>query len=361
MKHGIILQGFDSSSFNLVNQQSYVGYLPDLFLFSTSLHFIPKFILIKFFQIEKSDLHFLVLILTTLQTSYLNTSIEFSTKTLCPYSSSLLTGNFSQNDLTFQYHYLCQNFSELKCFRYDNHFCICDRKLNNERAECFSYNNRFEQCTNCLSNGKCLRGNWKISSDFVCLCPHCFYGRLCQFQIQIFSFTLDSLLNNESQHVHYILIGFIFLLFLIGLLNNTCCFLTIKENLRRKLFLSYLICILTIINQFSLIFLLFKIIYVFLGTNGKFENLFKLNLILCQSSTYLSSIFIRSNHWLTSLITILRVFIVFFPRKDFSKKFNLKSILIILIFVVITHIHEIFYSIIVEDVQSQTYCLTNYS
>ena len=82
------------------------------------------------------------------------------------------------------------------CFHDNNYICLCD---NNHRAECFRYNSTFDQCNSgrCLLNGQCIHGDLDNPRDFICLCPRCYYGSICQHNTELFSFTLETLLTND--------------------------------------------------------------------------------------------------------------------------------------------------------------------
>jgi len=84
-----------------------------------------------------------------------------------------------------------------------------------------------DHCKKCLSNGKCLKGD----QDFICLCSQCYQGDLCEFNLQAFGFTIDSLLVDYSKEMKIIYLLMTFLLFLIGFFNNLCSFITFKRSL----------------------------------------------------------------------------------------------------------------------------------
>jgi hypothetical protein len=81
------------------------------------------------------------------------------------------------------------------CFHDDNYICLCD--LDN-RAECFRPDSKLDQCTGrCRTSEQCIHGDLSDRKDFLCLCPHCYYGSVCQHNIELFSFTLETLLTND--------------------------------------------------------------------------------------------------------------------------------------------------------------------
>ncbi len=97
--------------------------------------------------------------------------------------------------MIFKYHLLCGASNSLMCFHDDNYFCLCDTY---NHAECSRYDSTQDQCNGgCIAGGQCIRGDLDDEKDFVCLCPRCYYGDVCQYNTQVFSFTLETLLITD--------------------------------------------------------------------------------------------------------------------------------------------------------------------
>ena len=97
--------------------------------------------------------------------------------------------------IIFDYHRLCDEPYSLICFHDNDYFCLCDI---DHHAECSRYNSTFDQCSGrCLVNGQCIHGDLDNRRDFVCLCPRCYHGSVCQHNTGLFSFTLETLLIND--------------------------------------------------------------------------------------------------------------------------------------------------------------------
>ena len=133
----------------------------------------------------------------------------------------------------FKYHTLCTANTTLLCFYDDYYFCLCD--VHNV-AQCFLYDKTTDYCQHCLANGRCIQGNLRSRSDFICLCPRCHFGSICQHNTQVLSFTLESLLADDlfssSQSIRILSFSIYMivtaLLFLFGLCNNLLCFVTFQ-------------------------------------------------------------------------------------------------------------------------------------
>lgn len=110
---------------------------------------------------------------------------------------------------------------------------------NNSRAECFIYDQSLDHCSSCFPNSLCLKGNSTQSNDFICICQQCHYGHLCQFSMEEFSFSFDSLIINNHFGVQLLYLIFTIMIFLIGSITNYASFVTFKRpNTRKKLVLA---------------------------------------------------------------------------------------------------------------------------
>ncbi|CAF1423882.1 unnamed protein product [Rotaria sordida] len=60
-----------------------------------------------------------------------------------------------------------------------------------------SYLSEYECSGRCRAGGQCIHGDLDDRKDFVCLCPRCYYGSVCQHNTELFSFTLETLLTDD--------------------------------------------------------------------------------------------------------------------------------------------------------------------
>jgi hypothetical protein len=245
------------------------------------------------------------------------------------------------------------------------YLCICD--IDHYRAECFGYNRSIDRCSLCLSNGYCLKGRLNDKSDFICLCPRCYYGKMCQYSTELLSFTLDSLIvKNNRQLSTGIYISIVLLIFLFGVFNGLNSFLTFIRPKPRKFGVGNYLLIISIVDQCSLLLLLFKIIHIILGSNGTLFYYDNFNLYSCKIVSYLLSVFTRITYWLTSFVAIERLCLVLFPTSATLK--NPRRVLGLSIFVILfvssMHIHEaMYYTTIIDHSYTAiniTLCVTNY-
>ena len=278
---------------------------------------------------------------------------------------------FNSTTSVFFYHQICQakQNTTFTCFRDLKYFCICDE--DHYRTECFGYNRLSDQCSFCLSNGYCLRGELNDKSDFLCLCPRCYHGKMCQYSTESMSVTLDSLIVKDIQNNRRtstcVYISIVVLIFFFGLFNNLNSFLTFVRPTARKFGVGNYLLVIQIVNQCSLLLLLLKVIHIILGTNGTLFYYENFNLYSCKIVSYLLSVFTRITYWLTSFVAMERLCLVLFPTAPTMK--NLRRVFALIVAVIIfvfgMHIHEmIYYRTIIDHSYTSTditLCVTNYS
>ena len=240
----------------------------------------------------------------------------------------------------------------LLCFVDDLYLCICEE--NHKRAECFGYDHNLDQCSSCLSDGRCIKEDqWK--SNFLCLCPKCYYGSLCQFSMEGIGFTFDSLMILINHSIQIIYLIFSILVFILGGILNYATILTFNQTNLRKHSMAIYMRVLSLINQYSLFSLIMKIILIL------FDSL--MNDLSCKILSYMHSVSIRCSFWLTSLIAIERVSYLLFPFTTILKKVHTAILLTISTLLIIggMHIHELIYYMKIKDLNGQTACVVDFS
>ena len=238
-----------------------------------------------------------------------------------------------------------------------------------QRAQYLRFDPHSDNCQHCLLGGQCIRGSIQKEQDFLCLCPRCMYGSVCQFSAQLFSFTLDGLIIKDIQVRQSVSIAVYILItslvFLTGIFSNLCSLLVFSRKNPRLVGVGNYLLLVSIVNIISLSLLLAKTVHIVLGSAGFLLNNI-INLILCKLLSSLLSISARVNYWLISLVTIERLSLVIFPTKTTIKKPSV-ALLLSLTTVLIAcgmHIHEILHYIIIpadpQQINSNAIlCVTN--
>jgi hypothetical protein len=256
----------------------------------------------------------------------------------------------------YQYHNICRNSSSSLrplCFFDDQYLCFCEE--DNDRAECFGYDHKLDQCDRCNHNGRCIRGDLQKNNDFHCLCLECHYGHQCQFDSNLFGFTLDSLLGDSSQPMKIIYTIITFLFVTIGFFNNLCSFVTFKRPTPKKFSVGNLLLIVSFLNPLALLVLFIK----FVGITFKISNAWS-----CKLFSYLLPVLTRSNYWMISWITVGRLLIILFPGsralKDRQRAIMISVVTMLILFGM--HGHEIIHSTIIRDaLTGESMCVTNFN
>lgn len=228
---------------------------------------------------------------------------------------SFLNTNLSLGLSIIQYHSLCHNKSDdLLCFHDDHYLCICNE--NDLGVECFLHRGEDNRCSECQSNAKCLKGSRK---GLVCICPLCHSGDRCQFSLESFSFTVDQLFLNDLQSssstIKYltiiVLIIVSVILFLVGLLNNLCCFVTFRQKKCRHNGIGEYLFYMSIINQLNLTFCLHRFLHMTINVLHP-DFFLTFNTIFCKLINYFLLTSTRLTYWFSSLIAIERLYVVVF-------------------------------------------------
>ena len=222
-----------------------------------------------------------------------------------------------------RYHQLCITNDSLLCFRDDVYLCICAD--NQTRVECFLYEDQLDRCSSCLAGGRCLRGDHTRSSDFFCICPPCHSGGQCQFNTESFAFTLDQLfsvdlLSDQKQTTISLLIFFSVLTFLLAIPNNAFTFMTVRRRPCLRHGIGHYLLWMSVINQVNLAFFFFRLLHLIVSLSDTFSFSSRWNDVLCKSLNYFLSSSSRMVYWLTSLISIERVYTTLFVNGRWLKK-----------------------------------------
>ena len=246
-----------------------------------------------------------------------------------------------------RYHQICVTDPNRLCFRDDVYLCICAEK--HTRVECFLYDDQLDRCKHCLNNGLCLQGNLRRSNDFLCLCPSCHSGEQCQFNTESFSFTLDQLFSPElfsdqRQKTIYLLIFFSLLLFFLALPNNLFSFLTLRRRQCLRYGIGHYLLWMSVINQLNLAFFVARLIHLIVKISDTSSSSM-LDDLLCKASNYFLSSSTRLVYWLTSLISIERLYMTIFINGQWLKKPDIARRLILVTFFVVftTDLYEVFF------------------
>ena len=314
----------------LVHQRAHTA-LPTLFEYRHIDKMAPEIVLVKLFSSHSDSqgrtyllsLHINVtLIYGTTQVIKRNQCSDVRTLASDNATDILMRRSTFENS-PIRYHRFCQIHPTLRCFHDRMYVCVCTE--DHSRVECFGYDQNLDRCSYCLAGGRCLKGDWFQSNNYVCMCPPCHSGRNCQFNSNSFSFTLDQLfftdlISTERQKLtlHLLIIGPL-LLFFIALPSNLLSFITFR---RRKCLLNgagqYLLCM-SVFNQINLGLLVARLMYLCV-TFTSLQSHSVANNVFCKLFSYSLTCSTRIAYWLGAFVAIERVYTTLFLSGQWLKK-----------------------------------------
>ena len=307
---------FVSLKLNIVGQKVYRQPPPSVAYYDDTSP-VPEIVLLRLYYADRSDQY--ALSIRTDQTS-IRTVTFITEHNRCKLAHSFLT---NEEGSIIRYHQMCKKHSELLCFFDSVYLCICE--ANHSRAECFNYDHSKDTCDRCLANGRCVKG--QNAHEFRCHCPACHEGRFCHFNLESISITLDQLFSfnllSASPFIrhatYYSLIIVPLLVFLVGLVNNLCAFITFRRPRCLRNGIGHYLYAMSICNQLTLAFLALRLIHLAVNISASYQSL-SLDGVLCKVSNYLLTASTRLTYWLSSLIAIERVYVALFVNGQWLKK-----------------------------------------
>lgn len=220
-----------------------------------------------------------------------------------------------------EYHRVCQD-EKLLCFRDDVYVCICVE--NHSRVECFRYDDELDHCSLCTNGGRCVRGYREGTTDFLCICPPCHSGCRCQIISKSFALTLDQLLypdlsSTKRERTIAILLVFLVTSCLVGIANNLCSFVTLKQPQCLHNGVGYYLLSLSLINQMMLVLLCARLIHIIMSLST-FASDTIINDLCCKVFAYGLTCLTRISFWIASLIAVERVYTTLHLTAQWFKK-----------------------------------------
>jgi len=174
----------------------------------------------------------------------------------------------------------------------------------------------------------------------------------------LFGFTLDLLIASDSIILQYIYIIIAVLIFVVGVFNTLCSFVTFKRVTPRNFGVGSYLFLISIRKQCALFCLLCKFIHILLETCHRTNNEW------CKTTSYLLSFVTRSTYWMTSWITIDPLAMTIFPTALVLKSpcLAIKRSIVTCIVRLGMHIHELFYYIVINQPDfSMNFCVNDFN
>ncbi|CAF1043847.1 unnamed protein product, partial [Didymodactylos carnosus] len=257
----------------------------------------------------------------------------------CPHVKELLKFTSSLNGIKL-YHRMCHmNNKTLKCFQDDIYMCFCN---SNRYADCLVFDHRTGNGSDnneCLNEGRCIDS---AHNEIITM-------------VSQYALTLDALVGTEIQigvslnnQKLIIKLTFTIVLFIvvIGLISNTLSFIAFSQSKTNENGCGfYLLCI-SIISRIILIVLAARFFYLLITQISIKQNC-SIIYIGCMALEFMLTFFTHIFDWLTACITAERIAVVVggtkFDKKR-SKKISKPVVLILVLFIFTTTIHQLFFT-----------------
>lgn len=260
------------------------------------------------------------------------------------------------------YHLPCQNNHYLRCFFDEFRMCLCTR---DHFSSCYRFNHEDQSCHYCQNNGLCVQQNeveaqWK----YICICPICFFGSLCQFSTKNYFITLDSLIGPEirnnypsiKQQPTIISTTLIILVLIVsvGSISNLISFIILSNKKLQRVNCDIYLLHVTIVSQLALTTLLARFLYMLFIQIYDVENMLAIQ-ICCLCLEYLLRLLPPLFDWFIVCISTERAYIVI-SNVQYSQlmrsnrvKFTHCIIVLIYLFNILSTLHRPFHLILVGE------------
>nr|ACC43983.1 low density lipoprotein receptor [Philodina roseola] len=307
----------------------------------------------------------------------------------CPYISEL----FNRTILNYHplrrikyYHLLCQPRpskpslpSLISCFYDDRHLCICDLFEGRERqANCLEFNHEMKMdCmgqNGCENGAQCFQDNPTCPQTSICICPKCFYGRRCQFSMNLFSLSLDGILGSYIRpHVSYrhqpsiVQLSFVLTVIMstLGLLNGIFTLIIFKKKKILEVGCGYFLLCSSITTLCTMVMFLLKYSFLYASQTGTITNRSFLRM-QCLTMDFFLRLCLNIDQWLNVCIAIERT-ITTVQGIHFNKAKSQRAarwiILILLFAVMISIIYDPMHRRLIDDDNNEEHriwCVASY-
>ncbi|CAF1545436.1 unnamed protein product, partial [Adineta ricciae] len=272
------------------------------------------------------------------------------------------------------YHIPCQQRHDLVCFYDSTQICLCDLS---HQANCFDFDhNVIGDCKKhnlCENDGHCFLDDMECPTSFLCACPDCYYGTVCQFSTKQLSLTLDAILGYRilphltfSQQPFVVKIAMIttIIIFCLGILSSFFSFLTFRTQKTRDVGCGLYLYASSITSMITLCVFLMKFSFL-VAFQMKIIRKDIISHVQCRILDFLLRFLLSNFDWLNGCVAVERALnvskgITFDKAK--SKRIAKRMIFIVLFVTFLTHIHDVIHRQLVDDEEAErTLCITKYS
>ncbi|CAF1353927.1 unnamed protein product, partial [Rotaria sordida] len=274
------------------------------------------------------------------------------------------------------YHRICQNHQQFSCFYDDIYMCLCNLE---RQANCFSFDhNMTYDCAGrfyCENHAQCYQDHPTCPKQLLCACPDCFYGAQCQFSTKDSSFSMDIILAYHIRpHVSFadqsfpvkVSLAITSVIVCLGLINGICSVMTFANKRFYQVGCGIYLIANSIVSFFPIIMIAFKLTSLILTQTFAIKNRTYI-LISCILIDFLLDTTLNIGNWLNACVAIERAINICRGvkfNKNRSKKIAKWTIVILILFIILTALHKPFYRELINDEDQydrRTLCVVTYS
>ena len=274
------------------------------------------------------------------------------------------------------YHRICQNYQQLSCFYDRLYMCLCNLE---RQANCFSFDhNMTYDCAGrfyCENHAQCYQDHPTCPKQLLCACPDCYYGAQCQFSTKDSSFSMDMILAYHIRaHVSFadqsypvkVSVTIISVIVRFDVINGICSVMTFANKRFHRVGCGIYLLANSCVSFFPIIMNAFKVITLILTQTFVIQNRTYI-FISCILIDFLLETTLNLGNWLNACVAIERTVNICLGvkfNKERSKNIARWTIVILLLFIVVTALHKPFYCKLIDDEDQydrRTLCVVTYS
>ncbi|CAF1221605.1 unnamed protein product [Adineta ricciae] len=351
---------------------------------SVTIYWSHPFHLI-FIEFPKHDYYLTAVQLNNERSAQLKHQIHPSDR--CPHVSKLFNRTIAEHQLIRRikyYHVPCQQLSRnLSCFYDEFHLCLCQSFGHQRVANCFEFDHQLKMdCAGqngCENGADCFQDAPKCAQTSICDCKKCFYGRLCQFRTDAFSLTLDAILGyhilpgislTDQPMAVKIGLALTIIMTVAGVVNGILCLITFQSKKLREVGCGIYLLVSSVTTLLTVTAFALKFGILVSAQTGTIQNQSFLR-VQCSLMEFLVRLSLYMEQWLNACVASERAMTTIsgtgFNKKK-STKIAKRMIIILLLFTVVSDIHDPFHRFLLIDNDSDNggdergriWCITRY-
>jgi hypothetical protein len=272
------------------------------------------------------------------------------------------------------YHIPCDKHPDLACFHDNDVFmCLCTK---DRQANCFHFDfNMTYNCrglNDCQNGAQCFQDHPVCPTMKMCVCQECFYGTKCQFTTKQFGLSLDAILGyhirphvpiTRQSTVVKISIVAATLMLIVVLITGTLSIWTFRVKSCQMTGCGLYLLVSSITSILTIVAFNLKLWFLILSQMSTIRSRSFL-LFSCISIEFILRSLLAITDWLHACVAVERLFTILLGagfNKGKSKQTAKKVVLAIVLFSIISVLHDpIYRRLIDDDEEKRSWCLVRF-